>query len=94
MSAIVSQERARGTWLTGAAGLLLLMAAFLMMLAGAPAHAHPKHGPATPSAVQLTTDPCHQLTPRSDSTTVRACLTGPVVPGRKAAARVAKSAVS
>jgi hypothetical protein len=38
MPAIVSRERARGTWLTGLAGLLLLFAALTMMAIAAPAH--------------------------------------------------------
>lgn len=48
MSAIVSGERARATWLTGAAGLLLIMAAFAMMVIAAPSRAplH-AHGPGT-----------------------------------------------
>jgi hypothetical protein len=92
MSAIVSQERAKSAWLTGTTGLALLLAAFLMMLVGAPAHA--EHGPAKPSAVpvpvpvsvRLTADPCHRLTSKSDSTTLRACLIGPVAPGARAQA--------
>jgi hypothetical protein len=77
MSAIVSQERARAAWLTGAAGLALILAAFMMMLVGAPAHLqHLPSGPAARSAVRLTADPCHQLTSRSDPTTVRTCLVG------------------
>jgi len=47
MSAIVSQEHARTTWLTGAAGLLLLAAAFIMMAWTRPA---PHPGPASPAA--------------------------------------------
>jgi hypothetical protein len=78
MSAIVSQERAKATWLTGAAGLALLMAAFVMMLVAAPAQLHQRPpGPAAPSAVRLTADPCRQLTSRSEPTTVRTCLVGP-----------------
>ncbi|MBV9094763.1 MAG: hypothetical protein JO132_12955 [Streptosporangiaceae bacterium] len=48
MSAIVSGERARATWLTGAAGLLLITAAFVMMVVAAPSRAalH-AHGPGT-----------------------------------------------
>ena len=62
MSAIVCRERAKATWLTGAVGLLLLMAAFVMMLVGAPTQLHhPERGPAKPPAVRLTTDLCHQL---------------------------------
>lgn len=40
MSAVVSGSRARSTWLTGTAGLLMLVAAFVMMVCAAPrAHA-------------------------------------------------------
>ena len=40
MSAVISGPRARSTWLTGAAGLLMLVAAFVMMVIAAPgAHA-------------------------------------------------------
>ena len=41
MVAIVSRERARATWLTGLAGLLLLSAALTMMAIAAPAHVRP-----------------------------------------------------
>jgi hypothetical protein len=41
MVAIVSRERARATWLTGLAGLLLLSAALTMMAVAAPAHVRP-----------------------------------------------------
>lgn len=75
MAAIVGRERARTTALTGATGLLLIMAAVVMMVMAAPARAH--HRPQGPV---LTTDFCHQLTSRSDSTTVRACLAGPSAP--------------
>jgi hypothetical protein len=36
MTAMVSSSRARSTWLTGTAGLLILAAAFVMMLCAAP----------------------------------------------------------
>jgi hypothetical protein len=36
MTAIVSSSRARSTWLTGAAGLLMLAAALVMMVCAAP----------------------------------------------------------
>jgi len=68
MTAVVSRERARATYLTGAAGVLMLAGAFVMMVVAAPGHAH---GPASPPAVQLTTDVGHQLTSRSDSARVR-----------------------
>jgi hypothetical protein len=78
MTAIVSRERAKATALTGAAGVLLLMAAFVMMLAAAPKQA--QHRPAAPPVTQLTTDLCRQLTPGNASTSARACLAGPSAP--------------
>ena len=78
MTAVVSRERARTTCLTGAAGMLMIAIAFAMMVAAAPGHGPGRvHGPVNPAAVQLATDVCHQLTSRSDSATVRACLAGP-----------------
>ena len=41
MTAIVSRERAKTTWLTALAGLLLLSAAVTMMAMAAPASPHP-----------------------------------------------------
>jgi hypothetical protein len=58
MVAIVSRERARATWLTGLAGLLLLSAALTMMAIAAPAPAH-----ARPPAAQ-------KIILESDSTSV------------------------
>ena len=79
MTAVVSGERARTTCLTGAAGVLMLAVAFVMMVVAAPGHGQVRaHGPAKPSAVRVTTDVCHQLTSRSNSATVRACLAGPL----------------
>jgi hypothetical protein len=78
MTALVSPERATAASLTGAVGLLILAIAVVMMVIAAPTQVHHgAHNPAQPSAVQLTTDLCHQLTSRSDSTTVYACLVGP-----------------
>ena len=53
MTAVVSREHAKATCLTGAAGVLMLVVAFAMMVVAAPGH-----GPARPQgpAVQLTTD--------------------------------------
>jgi hypothetical protein len=85
MTAVVSRERARATCLTGAAGLLMLAIAFVMMIVAAPAHVHAQlQDSAKPSAVRLTTDVCHQLTSRSDSATVRACLAGPAAESARA----------
>ena len=54
MSAVVSRERARATCLTGAAGALLLVVAFMMMVVAAPAHGHDRlPGPAKPSATAV-----------------------------------------
>ena len=78
MTAVVSGERARATCLTGAAGVLMLAVATVMMVVAAPAQGPARaHGVTQPSAVRLTTDVCHQLTSRSDSATVRACRAGP-----------------
>jgi hypothetical protein len=38
---VTSREHARATWLTGAAGLLILGAAFVMMVVAAPSVTHP-----------------------------------------------------
>jgi len=38
---VMSRERTRTTWLTGAAGLLILGVAFVMMVVAAPSQAHP-----------------------------------------------------
>ncbi len=78
MTGVVSREQARTTYLTGAAGVLMLAVAVVMMMVAAPAHGPARaHGSAKPSAVRLTTDVCHQLTSRRDSATVRACRAGP-----------------
>jgi len=77
MSAVVSRERARTTGLTAAAGVLMLAVASVMMVVAAPGHGPVRAQPANPAAVRLATDVCHQLTPRSNSATVRACRAGP-----------------
>ena len=41
MTTVISKERARATWLTGAAGLLILGAALVMMVVAAPSQARP-----------------------------------------------------
>ncbi len=61
MTAVISRERARATCLTGAAGVLMLAVAVVMMVVAAPGHVHGRpHDPARPPAVQLTTDVGHQ----------------------------------
>jgi len=47
MTAIVSSSRARSTWLTGAAGLLMLTAALVMMVCAAPRVHAVRHEPVT-----------------------------------------------
>ena len=42
MTAAVSREHAKATWLTGVAGLVILAAAFVMMACAAPSLAHPR----------------------------------------------------
>ena len=78
MTAVVSREHARTTCLTGAAGLLMIVIAIVMMIAAAPGHGHGQPGVvAKPAAAQVVSDVCHRFTSRSDSATVRACLAGP-----------------
>ena len=61
MTAVVSRERAKATCLTGAAGVLMLAVAFVMMVVAAPGHVQSRpDGAAMPPAVQLTTDVGHQ----------------------------------
>ena len=70
---MVSRERAKATCLTGAAGVLMLVVAFVMMVVAAPGHgdSRPQDLP-KPPAVHLTTDLGHQLTSRSASARLRA----------------------
>ncbi len=78
MTAVVSRERAKATCLTGAAGVLMLAVAVVMMAVAAPGHVQSRpHDPAAPPAVQLTTDVGHQFTSRSDSARMRARRAGP-----------------
>ena len=45
MTAAVSRERAKATWLSGVVGLVILAAAFVMMACAPPSLAHPRpHG--------------------------------------------------
>src|SRR2546429_9411666 len=73
MTRVVSRERARTRGLTAAAGVLMLAVAVVMMVMAAPGHGHVRAHLAKPSAVQLVTDVCHQLTSKGDSPAVRAC---------------------
>jgi hypothetical protein len=50
MTAVVSEEHAKATWLTGVAGLLILGAAVVMMVVAAPSPAHPRPHPAAAQA--------------------------------------------
>ena len=85
MTGVVSGERANFARLTGTAGLLVLGGAVAMMAVAAPSQAQPQaHAAAVASATlaaqsgpRPSTDFCHQLTSRIDSTTVHACLAGP-----------------
>ena len=81
MTGVVSGERANFARLTGAAGLLILGGAMAMMAVAAPSQAQPRAHAAAASTTlaaqagpRPSTDFCHQLTSRIDSTTVRACL--------------------
>ncbi len=80
MAAIVSQERARGTYLTAAVGLLVLTVAVVMMFAAAPRldhHLAAGHTAARVAAAQVTAHLSHQVAFSSDSASTRACLAGP-----------------
>jgi len=45
MTAVLSRERAKATWLSGVAGLIILAVAFVMMACAAPSLTHPRpHG--------------------------------------------------
>ena len=88
MTAVISREQAARTGLTAAAGVLMLAVAFVMMIVAAPTHVHARlQDSGRPSAGRLTTDVCRQLTSRSDSAAVRACLAGPAAPSAQAGAR-------
>ena len=53
MTAVVSRERAKATWLTGVAGLVILAAAFVMMACAAPSLAHPRPHQATAQSASV-----------------------------------------
>jgi hypothetical protein len=55
MTAIVTRERSRATWLTGLAGLLILAASFVMMACAAPSLAHARPHAAVTQATTSTT---------------------------------------
>ena len=51
MTAVVSRERAKATWLSGVVGLVILAAAFVMMACAAPSLTHSRpHKAVTQSA--------------------------------------------
>lgn len=56
MTAVISREQARATWLTGLAGLLILVAAFVMMACAAPSLVQPRpHAAVTQTTTVYTT---------------------------------------
>jgi hypothetical protein len=69
MTAIVSSSRARSTWLTGAAGLLMLAAAVVMMVCAAPRIHAVRHQSVTHDQLASwvwTTTPENPVTPASN----------------------------
>ena len=58
MTAVVRREHAKATWLTGAAGLVILAVALVMMACAAPSLAHPRpHGATALPASVYTSSP-------------------------------------
>jgi hypothetical protein len=56
MATVVSREQAKATWFTGLAGLLILVAAFVMMACAAPSLVHPQpHAAGTQATTVYTT---------------------------------------
>jgi hypothetical protein len=55
MTAMVSRERAKATWLSGVAGLVILAVAFVMMACAAPSLAHPRPHGATAQSASVST---------------------------------------
>jgi hypothetical protein len=55
MTAVVSKERAKATWLTGAAGLFIIAAAIVMMACAAPSLAYPRPHAAVTQAARAST---------------------------------------
>ena len=84
MTAVVSKERAKATWLTGVAGLVILAVAFVMMAGAAPSLAHPRpHG--------ATTQPARVYTSSLITGSWSASWTGRTGQGRHAAGRAGRS---
>jgi hypothetical protein len=77
MAAVVSRSRSKSTWLTGAVGLLLLSAAFVMMVCAAPKARAPLDGGTIPAVTQSVTAWCGQSAWSRDRASVRTCRLGP-----------------
>lgn len=73
MTAVISRSRAKSTWLTGAAGLLILAAAFTMMVCAAPGTRTPLHATTT----QSVTTRCGQQPSGQDPARVQTCQVDP-----------------
>jgi hypothetical protein len=77
MTAVVSKSRLKQTWLTGAAGLLLLAAALVMMVCSAPTARARLHAGVTRPATESVTSFCGQPASGGDPAKARACRLGP-----------------
>ena len=77
---MVSRERAKATWLSGVAGLVILAAAFVMMACAAPSLAHPRPPGATARAASVST-----------SSPITASWTGRAAQARRAAGQAERS---
>jgi hypothetical protein len=78
MTAVVSKSRSTSTWLTGAAGLLILAAAFVMMVWAAPTARAPVHGGATRPATESVFSFCGHPVSGGEPAKARACRLVPV----------------
>lgn len=57
MTAVVSREHAKATWLSGVIGLVILAVAFVMMACAAPSLAHQRPHGATAQPAGVSTSP-------------------------------------
>jgi hypothetical protein len=79
MTAVVSKSRSKSTWLTGAAGLLILAAALVMMVWSAPTARTPRNAGATRPVAESVTSFCGQQDSAGHPAKARPCQLGPAL---------------